>query len=118
MTGTVNGIGTHLSGERNLTESEIKKWAHHLPYNRFVKVHDYKIATESFVILWLPLIPLKTEVYYVLNDGVMNKRYQVVFYPTGEESVYWDHVKNSPIFYILPIGVVILILWAIVSSII
>jgi hypothetical protein len=117
MTGTVNGIGTHLSGVRDLTDEEIKKWAEKIPYIPNVRVQDYKIATESFVLLFLPIIPIKTYIFYYLDKGLINSQYRIVYYPSGEETVYWEHVKKSPIFYISPAIILIIILWLISGGI-
>lgn len=110
MTGTLNGVGTQLSGKRFLNEQEIKKWAEFLPYRPNVKLHDYKICTKAFVILFFPVIPLETFIYYDLPKNF----YQICHFPVGEGKVYWEHVKNSPSFYIAPsIIIILLIIWVI-----
>lgn len=108
MTYTLNGIGTHLCGERNLKNDEKEKWAENLPYSPSRTIHDYKIATESFVILFLPLIPFKSFVFHHTSGD----RYIIDFYPTGKESVYWEHVKKAPVFYAAPLIILILIVWS------
>jgi hypothetical protein len=112
MTHTVNGIGTHLSGERLLTDEEIKEWAEQIPYNPRRTLRDYRIATESFVVVFLPIIPLRTFVFHYTGQD----QYVIDFFPTGKESVYWKHVKSSPGFYILPILIVLFTLYSIFSS--
>ena len=74
---------------------------------------NYKIATESFVFLFLPLFPLKTFVYADLNSG----GYIPLFYPKGEGKVYWEHVKSSWSFYIAPAIVIILLIYYLFSFI-
>ena len=115
MTGTINGIGTHLSGERKLTDKEFKKWSKHFPYNPYVKKEDYRIATESFVIFFIPIIPLRTFVYYYLRKGIMHSRYRIIYYPAGKGKVYWDHVGESWVFYIGPTILVFLMFYFLLS---
>lgn len=107
MTGTVNSIGTQLSGKRSLSEEEIKKWEEFLPYSPNVKLHDYKICTKAFVIFFLPLIPLETIVYYDLP----RKFYKICYYPAGEKKVYWEHIREEPMFYIGPIIIFLIIIY-------
>lgn len=118
MTSTINGVGTRLSAERNLTDEEIKKWSPHFPFNPHRDVHQYRIATESFVFLFIPLIPLKTFVFYYMNQGFMNSRYAIIYYPAGEGKVYWEHVKKSWQFYIAPVLITIIVIWSIISSLV
>ena len=109
MTGTVNGIGTHLSGERSLTSKEFNKWAEHFPYNPYIKPKDYKIATESVVIFFLPIIPLKTIVYYYTSKQGMESQYRIIYEPANG-GVYWEHVKTSVSYYITPVVIAAIVL--------
>lgn len=95
MTYTLNGIGTGIRGTRQLTDAEFKEWSEHFPYATHLTKQHYFIGTEAFVVLFVPIIPLKTFVFYYI-DG---KRYRIVYYPAGEGKVYWEHVKGSPSFY-------------------
>jgi len=110
MTSTVNGIGTHLSGERKLTDEEFNKWSENFPYNPNITKDDYRIATESFVILLIPIIPLKTFVYYYIKRGFQS-HYRIIFHPAGEGKIYWEHVKKGWVFYIAPILIAILVFY-------
>jgi hypothetical protein len=111
MTSTVNGIGTHLSGQRQLTPQEVKKWGEKIPYIPGLKQSQLYIATKSFVLLFLPIIPLETVVYYYLSSGWNETTYRQVFYPAGEGSVYWEHVKNSWVFWLTPAIILLIILF-------
>ena len=107
MTHTVNGIGTHLSGSEELTEEEFNEWGEKLPYIHGLTKSQLRIATKSFVIIFLPIIPLETVVYYLLGD-----KYIEVFYPAGKGKVYWKHVSNNFIFYLAPLLLLIgIIFW-------
>ncbi len=108
MTSTVNGIGTHLSGSRELTEEELNEWGEKLPYIHGLTRNQLKIATKSFVLLFLPVIPLETVIYYCLGD-----KYIEAFYPAGKDKVYWKHVFNHPLFYVAPFLLLIIVILSI-----
>lgn len=110
MTTTVNGIGTALCGQRRLTDEELKQWSKHFPYIPHVDMRNFQIATEAFVFIFIPIIPLKTFVFYYTESGFMNSKYRILYYPAGEDRVYWPHVKTSFSFYILPALIVLGIL--------
>lgn len=114
MTSTVNGIGTSLSGERGLTNEEFNEWSEHFPFIPGVIKNHYRIATESFVILF-PIIPLKTFVFYYTKSGFMQNQYRIIYYPAGEGKVYWKHVKKSWSFYIFPTLMAILMIYLLIS---
>lgn len=109
---TINGIGTRLCGVRKLNEKELNKWSKHFPYIPHVKVTEYNIAAESFVIFWLPIIPLRTRIFFYTNEGAFNSQYVVVYSP---KKIYWPHIKTSPVFYAGPFVVLILIVLIILS---
>ncbi|TAL47887.1 hypothetical protein EPN87_01930 [archaeon] len=103
MTYTMNGIGTHLSGERKLTDEEYRKWAKDIPHVPGVTKDNLRIATESLVIGFLPVIPLKTFVYYYTQKSFWHgTKYLPLYYPAGKGKVYWEHVKKSIVFYLSP----------------
>lgn len=110
MTSTINGIGTHLSGGRELTEEEYKLWGEKLPFIPGLNKKYLRIATKSFVVLFLPLIPLETIIYYYTD----NSHYREIFYPAGKDKVYWSFVFNSPLFYTAYFLLLILLIWALI----
>jgi hypothetical protein len=109
MTSTVNGIGTHLSGNRPLTEEELVKWSRHLPIRPYYTHPEFRIATESFVLVFVPIIPLRTYVFHYGDKKLMSSQYIIDYYPAGKGNVYWEHVKNSWVFY-LPLLIIFLTL--------
>lgn len=115
MTSTVNGCGTALCGERPLNAEELVQWSEKLPYHPGLSAKDYRIATESIVFFLLPVFPLRTIVYYYTEKSLMKGKYVVVYAPAGEDGVYWEHVKKSSIFYILPALIILGIIWWIAS---
>ena len=103
MTSTINGIGTHLSGGRKITAEELVRWSEHLPIKPYVSHPEFYIATESFVLLFLPLFPIKTFVYYNIENSVWSgDKYIICYHPSGENQIYWGHVKDSYVFYVMP----------------
>lgn len=102
MTSTVNGIGTHLSGSRELSDEEFNQWSEQMPYIHGLTKENLRIATKSFVFFFLPVIPFETVVYYHLGD-----KYLEVFYPAGKDGVYWKHVFNHPVFYVIPFLIIL-----------
>jgi hypothetical protein len=107
MTFTLNGCGTHLIGARQLTSVEFDKWSIDLPVKPYKPHPQFYIGTETIVLLFLPVIPLKTFVYYHTDSN----HYVPCFYPSGG-GVYWPHVKNRWEFYIIPgIFLIYFIIW-------
>lgn len=98
------GIGTNLSAEREITNEELVRWSEYLPIKPYTPTHKFYIATESFVFLFFPIFPIKTFVYYYIEDAWWKdeKKYIICYYPVGEGEIYWEHVKNSTVFYIIP----------------
>lgn len=107
---TVNGIGTSHVGTRQLTETEYRLWSSHLPHHVRIKDKNeaylldkghYLITTESFVILGVPIIPLKTIVIFCPKTGFLeSEKYVEVFHPAGENNIYWKHILGIPHFYL------------------
>jgi len=117
MTSTVNGIGTHLSGERKITNDELLRWSEFLPIKPYTPHPQFYIATESFVFLFLPLFPIKTFVYFYVEKQAFENKYIISYYPAGEGKIYWEHVKNSYVFYIVPAIVFALFINYLIGSI-
>ncbi len=70
---------------------------------------DFRITTESFVLFFIPLIPFKTFVYCDLETKwYQDDEYAPIYYPAGEDNVYWPHVKGGWSFYLAP---VLTVLW-------
>ncbi len=116
MTSTVNGIGTHLCGVRLLKKEEADSWAENFPYMPNRSIYDYYIGTEAFVFFFIPIMPLKTYVFYYIKS--QEGAWQVIYYPpSGKEDIYWEHVKTSLSFYIFPVILISWIIWAIISNI-
>ncbi|KAB2942391.1 MAG: hypothetical protein MPEBLZ_04466 [Candidatus Methanoperedens nitroreducens] len=101
MTYNVNGIGTNLSGERKITVEELVRWSEYLPIKPYTRHPEFYIATESFVVLFLPIIPIETFVHYYPEEESGHK-YIISYYPVGEGKIYWEHIKSSYVFYIVP----------------
>jgi len=74
----------------------------------------FYIATKSFVVLFIPIIPYETVIYYKQDDN----SYTELFYPVGKGKVLWEHVKQSYSFYIFPAIITALILNHIIGMII
>jgi hypothetical protein len=128
MTSTFNGFGTRLCGKRNLTYEEYTEHRDHLPYDFNDVV--YKIATEAFVALFIPIVPLNTIIYVdvkeaydkntkrrteVLDNSSLNmtdlqiwstRKYQIC----STYHVNWNHVRHSLSFYIFPLLVLLFLL--------
>jgi hypothetical protein len=112
MTYTLNGCGTRLCGGRALTKEEIDSWGEYFPFDHQTRMQDYRLVTESFCLLWIPIIPLKTYVVRFMSDD----KYQIVYYPFGTDGgVSWGHVKKSPSFYVAPILIILYILYVLFS---
>lgn len=111
MTGSVNGIGTGLCGDRPITDDELNKWSQHLPIQPYKPHPQFHIATEAFIVLFIPIIPLRTYVLFYEKQGAMNSEYRICYFPGGKEKVYWAHVKESWSFYIAPILLAIILFW-------
>lgn len=113
MTNTVNGIGTYLSGERNITDEELIHWSENLPIKPYTPSPQFYMATKSFVILFLPLIPIKTFVYYYTGR---ESQYIICHYPAGEGKIYWKHVMETYSFYVFPAIVTLLLINSLIST--
>lgn len=113
MTHTINGIGTHLSGARAITQKELNAWWSSLPIKPYAAIPQFYIATESFVFFFIPIFPIKTFVHFYNGD-----KYYTCFYPSGEGKIYWSHVKETYSFYIFPAIVTILFLNYLLSNLI
>jgi hypothetical protein len=138
MTSTVNGIGTKLFGSRRLTQSEYIEHQDQLPYSYDDVI--YKIATEGFTFLWIPIIPTETIIYvdvksvkeegnrtHVLDSDVLYEtvslgKFKFNNNKTGVRDtskyqvcstyhVNWHHVKSCIGFYFSPITLPILIVY-------
>jgi len=110
MTFTINGIGTRLCGARRIKKEEAEKWADNFPYSLNRTIYDYMVATEAFVFLFIPILPLRTYVYYYTETGAQNG-YRIIYCPPhGKEAIYWNHVKSSLSFFIAPTLLLLLIL--------
>ena len=107
MTYTLNGIGTRLVGERKLTKEEITKWKNRFPQCD-ADVSYFNIATECFVFFYVPIIPLKTIIYYYTQKNFKGSQYMIVCRPPGKW-VNWNHILKSPGFYILPIVILVIV---------
>ena len=131
MTFTLNGVGTTLSGDRWLTIQELNELIQHEDFKEVIQVlkenedldikeqedlFRFKIATKSFSIFFLPIIPLETFIYYCPKtkwyDG---DKYIPLFYTKGEGKVDWNHVKHSWSFYLFPILIFLIILFNILN---
>jgi hypothetical protein len=110
MPHTINGIGTAICGERKLTQEEFDRWIKYFTYVPNHTISEYRIGTESVVIL-LPLLPLKTYVFCYTDKQGSSKNYQIIYYPGGEGKIYWEHVKSSIIFYAFPVTMGIYVIW-------
>jgi hypothetical protein len=100
MTFTFNGIGTALRGTRRITDSEFRRWKRYLPD---IDAKYFYLTTESFVLFWVPVIPLQTFVlFYPERKWYQATRYVPCCFPAGEGRVDWQHVRRSPAFYIGP----------------
>jgi len=104
MTFTLNGCGTNLSGSRYLNDEELSTWGSEIEDVYNISAEACKIATISNVFLWIPIIPLRTIVYYDVprEHWYSDDKYVILFYPGKFKLVYWKHVKSSMSFYILP----------------
>jgi hypothetical protein len=91
MTYSINGIGTGLTGVRDLTEEEIEMWESFIP-----NIRETKIATKTFKCT-IPLFPLESFVFYPEYQIRFGKKsdkilsYSILFYPVGKGKVYWEH---------------------------
>jgi hypothetical protein len=126
MTFTINGIGTILSGDRWLSGEEYHTLAQHKDFQTVIKnltkdedlkietqddLFRFRIATKSFAVLFIPLIPIETFIYYYPKvKWHENQKYIPLFYTKGKGKVDWDHVKKSWSFYIAPVLVLGIIL--------
>lgn len=115
--GTINGIGTHLSGERQLTREEFDEWKFNFPFIENAVFENYRIATESLVFLYIPIIPFKTLVYYNVSDGILEKEYIPLFKPNGDK-IYWKHVEDSFTFYLFPLIVACYLVYRFVGGLV
>lgn len=92
----IYGTGTRLCGKRKLKDKEIDMWLREIPPNPHVSVDDYYIATEVFSILWVPILPLETYVfYYTIGGDILYQgptEWVSVYYPNGKHGIYWKHV--------------------------
>jgi|GEM_PF-2953029 len=108
MTFTLNGCGTRLCGTRPLNEKEIKQWEENFPFHPQIRLQDYRLTTESFCLLWVPIIPLHTYVIRYVSD----ENYQIIYSPFGEGKISWEHVKSSLSFWIAPVLIILFILFS------
>jgi hypothetical protein len=97
MTSSIYGTGTRLCGKRKLKNEEIAKWLREIPLNPCVSIYDYYIATEVISILWVPIIPLETYVFYysIGEGGFMDQgptEWVKVYHPDSKSGIYWKHV--------------------------
>jgi len=112
MTFSINGIGTSLVGTRWLNEMEFyeisknkdfKEIIKELPIEKEEDLYRFQIATESFCIFFIPIIPLKTFIYYSPRvKWHQSDKYIPLFYPNSKEKVSWEHVRKSWRFYLGP----------------
>ena len=102
MTFTFNGIGTRISGGRKLTPKEKRDWHKQLPNSPEFRNVDFLIGTESLVVFYLPVYPIRSYVYcYVESKWYQSEKYFELFNPAGK-GIYWPHVKKSWSFYVWP----------------
>lgn len=95
------GTGTRLCGKRKLKTKEIAMLLREAHLDPRISIYDYYIATEVFSILWVPIIPLETYIFYYLIGGTVGSeinRWKKVYYPNGKSGIYWKHV----VIYVLP----------------
>lgn len=126
MTFTINGIGTTLSGDRWLNGEEYNTLMRQKSFQRVVKnliknkdynietqddLFRFRIATKSFSILFIPIIPLETFIYYCPKvKWHEDSKYVPLYYTHEKGKVDWQHVKGSWSFYIGPVIVAGIIL--------
>ena len=131
MTFTFNGIGTTLSGDRWLNGEEYLALARHKDFKKVTQglmntpelkietkedLFRFRIATKSFSVLFIPIIPLETFIYYYPKvKWYQNNKYIPLFYTRGNGKVDWKHVKKSWSFYVLPLVVFGIISWKLFS---
>ncbi len=116
MTHTINGVGTHLCGVRRIKKEEADNWVDNFPFVPNRSIYDYLIGTESVVFLFIPILPLKTVVFYHPYDS--GAAYQVIYHPPkGKATVYWEHVKTSLSFYIVPLAILVYTIESIIKKI-
>jgi len=129
MTFQFNGIGTGLYGDRWLTKSDyqalsknkdflevLKALKHHkeLDIKTDQDLFRFRIATKAFSLIWFPIIPLETFIYYSPKvKWYENEKYLPLFFPNGEHRVDWNHVKKSWSFY-TPIALILIIIWGVI----
>ncbi len=119
MTFTFNGIGTSLFGDRWINEIEFysisknkdfKEIISSLPIETEEDLYRFRIATKSFCIFFIPIIPLETFIYYSPKvKWYESEKYIPLFHTTGKKGVDWSHVKSSWSFYLLPIIILVII---------
>lgn len=125
MTFRINGFGTGLAGKRNITSEEFKQLKKN-KYSKAILNHlvikdskNLKIATESFFIIFIPIIPIKSFVYYDPNpDAWVSRSYTPLIGTGGDGVIDWDHVFDTWTFFIAPAVIIFMLLSSIVSSII
>ena len=121
MTFSINGCGTRLCGARQVTSDEfdiimetenIEEIIQSLPIQKEEDVYRFGVATKAFCLLWIPLIPLETFVYYYPRTGFFeSEKYIPLFDFNHTARVNWSHVKQSRSFYIAPIIFIIIIFY-------
>lgn len=99
----INGIGTRLSGKRIIDRDELmySYLCNELNLDINSGLPDFFIATKSFVLFYIPVIPLETIIYYdIETEWYQDNQYVECCYPAGKNKVLWSHVKSSYSFYL------------------
>ena len=123
---TFNGTGISLAGVRDLTKEEkedlIKYLPKKSPFQNKDDTYNPKIATRSVVMVFLPVTPLETIIFNYVNEDYIpfpkSRQYIIFHYPAGKGKILWSHVKSSPIFYVYPVLVILMVIILIISQIV
>lgn len=102
---TINGIGTTLYGRRGLSKEELRgmkiSWPDDLalPY----------IATEWFVFIFIPLIPLASYIILAQFKGENNFLSSKKYYQRIKINLNWNQVLKTWLIALFIISVIVLI---------